>query len=212
MQFNRQSPSPFVSAKTRLLSVFIVTLALTTACTYGPVRERVEIVNGWLSTDAKTLYVAVRQSSFREPTGLAAFPDGGKERLVARELRIFRVDLPTGTIALVKVQPALDTEWETLLPSIWSVTPEGVYVLFTGCPKGGECYPSLSRRTLYFFNLLGGKSKAGLVEEPARNAQPDTMAISIHFDQLDIWARYEKKLLYRFRFDSKSGMLKAERE
>lgn len=192
-----------------MYKALLVTVVFLAGCTYGPAQERAEIINGWISTDSSALYVAVRKSSSREPTGISKFPDGGKRLLISQELRIFRSDLRTGVTTLVKVLPTPDTVWESFEPRIWSVTQEGVYVLLTGCPKGGECYGPLNRREIYLFDLLGRSLKIDSVAEPPRNNEPDAMTVSVYSDRIEIWSRFQKKLMYRFMFDSREGIFEA---
>ena len=58
-----------------LYKALLVAHVFMAGCTYGPVQERAEIINGMISTDSSALYVAVRKSSSRQPTGVSKFPD-----------------------------------------------------------------------------------------------------------------------------------------
>ena len=189
--------------------IFIVTVSLLAGCTYGPVQERSVITNGWFSTDSSTLYVAISKSSYREPTGLSTFPNGGSSLLLSQELRVFQLDLTKGLITLVQTYPAPDTVWVAFKPHIWSVTQEGVYILLTGCPRGGECYGPQNRREFYLFDLQENVLKIPSVPEPPRNNKPDSMTVSIYSDRIEIWSRDHKKMIYQFMLDSQEGKLNA---
>ena len=185
----------------------IVISVLLAGCTYGPVKERAEIINGWISTDSSTLYTAVRKSNTREPTGLSTFPDGGSSLILSQEVRIFRSDLVKGSTTLLKIFPAPDTVWESFEPRIWSVAEENVYVLLTGCPKGGECFGSLNKREFYLIDSRAKLLKIYTSPEPQRNTRPGSLTVSVYSDRIEIRSRYEGNLLYRFILNSREGTL-----
>jgi hypothetical protein len=191
-----------------LYKALLVAHVFMAGCTYGPVQERAEIINGMISTDSSALYVAVRKSSSRQPTGVSKFPDGGSPLVISQELRIFRCELRTSVTTLAKALPTPDTVWVHFEPRIWSVAQEGVYVLLTGCPKGGECYGPLNRREMYLFNLQGRSLKINSVTEPPRSAEPYSMTVSVYSDRIEIRSRLQATVMYRFMFDLREGILK----
>lgn len=187
-------------------TTFVIAVLLA-GCTYEPVKERAEIINGWISTDSSTLYTAIRKSSIREPTGLSTFPDGGSSLKLSQEVRIFRSDLVKGSTTLLKVFPAPDTVWESFEPRIWSISQEGVCVLLTGCLKGGECFSSLNKREFYLIDSQAKLSKIYAPPEPQRNTRPDSLTVSVYSDRIEIKSRYEGNLLHRFILNSQEGTL-----
>jgi hypothetical protein len=191
----------------QLYIICIVSISLLAGCTYGPVQERSVITNGWFSTDSGTLYVAINKSSYREATGLSTFPNGGRSLILSQELRVFQLDVTKGIIALVQTYSAPDSVWVAFTPRIWSVAQEGVYILFTGCPRGGECYAPQNKRQFYLLDLQKNIRKIPSIPEPPRNKKPNSMTVSIYSDRIEIWSRDHKKMIHQFMLDSQKGNL-----
>ena len=190
-----------------LYKMAIVIVVFGAGCTYGPVEERAEIINGRISMDSSVLYTAVRKSRGREPAGLSTFPDGGRSLILSQEVHIFRSDLVKEQNTLLKIFPAPETVWESFEPRIWSVAQEGVYVLLTGCLKGGECFGSLSKREFYLFDSQGRLLELDTPPEPLRNAKPTSLTVTVYSDRIEIWSRFEGNLLHRFTLDPRKGTL-----
>lgn len=67
--------------------------AAASACTYAPPTPMVHVANHVVRSGTDSIAIAVVAATFRRPTGLAAFPDGGAPRL-EREQGIFYLCVP----------------------------------------------------------------------------------------------------------------------
>ena len=191
-------------------AILAVTLWMT-ACTYAPPEEPTTPINSHLTSDAQTLYIAVRVDSYREPTGLSRFPDGGRARVLSRELRVFRADLETGEISLLTRQPAPESAWTSFEPRIWSATGDEVIVLLTGCRQGGECYGEHLNREFYRLDRHGNWARrAG--SEPMRNSPPGGRVTTTYPDRVEVLARFTGERLQRFDFDAEQGIFRQPEE
>ena len=109
-----------------------ITLA---ACSYGPPQLRVSIAN-YLSTPAgDTTVVAVASGRWREPRGLAAFPDGGAPK-ISDEQGLFylcvRSGGPAPAIRRLAVLRKPDTILSGFSPWILGRTGDGIIAKLTG--------------------------------------------------------------------------------
>jgi hypothetical protein len=82
-----------------------------------------------------------------------------------------------------------------------------VYVLLTGCLKGGECFGSLNKREFYLFDSQGTLSELDTPPEPIRNARPYPLTVTVYLDRIEVWSRFERNLLHRFTLDPREGTL-----
>jgi len=78
--------------RARLLAVGVLS-AVASACTYGPASPMVRVANHVARPGTDSIAIAVVAATHRQPTGLAAFPDGGAPR-VEREQGIFYLCVP----------------------------------------------------------------------------------------------------------------------
>jgi hypothetical protein len=151
----------------------IVALALT-ACTYAPEEERAVIAQIVRIGDSYRALVVVQHDTYRRPTGLSAFPDGGKWRYVERRAVEYLVDASERTIQRLAEQSAPDHLWESFAVHIPGVEGDSVaYLSMTGCPRDGECSPRLQRSSLQ--RLSTGGQVREVSELPAGVALPGSM-------------------------------------
>lgn len=79
----------------------MATLLMTLAgCSYGPARISVELENALAQPNSHTFAVAVSYGRVQDPTGLAAFPDGGSLKILERKARVYIVDTDSASIKL----------------------------------------------------------------------------------------------------------------
>ena len=128
----------------RGISILIPVLFAGTACTYGPEEERVVLGQIVGVGDSYEALVVTQYERFRQPTGLSAFPDGGKSRVLERRARLYLVDASIRSVTLLTEQAAPDSLWESF--AVWIQGLEGdtaSYLHLTGCARNGECYPGI---------------------------------------------------------------------
>lgn len=80
---------------------WIVILFLMNACTYGPPRLAIRITNHTMSPTAPVTAFAVHATWLRDPTGLSAFPDGGRPRVLAEAAALYTCDTLARTVQRV---------------------------------------------------------------------------------------------------------------
>lgn len=126
-----------------------VALALfACACTYGPAQRRTQIDGALVRPESRTFAATVRSEIRRDPTGLSAFPDGGRAKLSDQSVTIYLADADAQTVRRVAQLPAptaVQTSFATTMLG-WKGTT--LYLVLTGCP-GSECYGTLTRRLTY---------------------------------------------------------------
>lgn len=91
----------------------LAALALFGACTYAPARPVVRVANHVHRPGTDSIGLAVHAANLRRPTGLAAFPDGGRPRL-EREQAIFYLcivppTVPAATLRRLAAVPRPDS-------------------------------------------------------------------------------------------------------
>ncbi|MFW6040055.1 MAG: hypothetical protein ACOC9N_03150 [Gemmatimonadota bacterium] len=126
---------------TRWLTLFLV---LLTGCTYGPEQERVWIVDVERRPESRTFVAAVKYQRFRPPTGLSAFPNGGRERVLEQAAVLYRVDVATDDVHRVARIEAPEELRSTFAVHILGWRGERWYFTLSGCP-GRQCNPELRR-------------------------------------------------------------------
>lgn len=154
--------------------IFVALLALA-ACTYGPVEERSRTVQVVRLGDSYEALAVVQHDTFRQPTGLSAFPDGGSARVLRRRALVYRVDARTRKIEVAHVLQAPDSLWESF--GAWVAGLEGdsvAYLRLTGCPRGGECHPEIGRTA--FLRLSSDGRVAPTDRVPVGSGLPGVMA------------------------------------
>jgi len=160
-----------MSRVTALLTCF---LALASGCTYGPEQSRASIGQIVRVGDSYRALVVISYERFQNPTGLSAFPDGGKRRVHERHSTLYLVDASDRSASALFLQAAPDSLWESFDVSVGGIDAEGVaYLRVAGCPRGGECGSQL-RRTVYYRVTPAGHATQ-VAELPASASLPGVM-------------------------------------
>ena len=147
---------------------------MATSCAYGPEEERVVLGQILGVGDSYQALVVTHYERFRRPTGLAAFPDGGKSRVLERRARLYLVDAAAHTASVLTERAAPDSLWESFSLSVRGLIGDTVsYVELTGCPRDGPCYPGL-RRSLKLRVSMSGEVQA-VAEIPTDARLPGVM-------------------------------------
>jgi len=179
-------------------------LLMATACSYGPEEERVVLGQIIGVGDSYQALIATHYERFRSPTGLAAFPDGGKSRVLERRARLYLVNASARTASLLTEQVPPDSLWESFSLSIRGLVEDTLsYVTLTGCPRNGGCYPEL-RKSLTLRVSMSGEVQR--VEDVPTNARlPGVMLarregeehyVRFGSDGRTITARFEEDAVY----------------
>jgi hypothetical protein len=125
-------------------------LLFTSSCTYAPPSTRVRIENVLRYPKSAALAVLVVRTTFRQPTGLSTFPDGGKPKLLGDEAVIFLCDLASGEIR--ELARYVENGSQRLSFAAWLQGWSGgaLYFVTTGCDAGSsECWGKLVTRKAY---------------------------------------------------------------
>lgn len=131
------------------IATLSLVLVLATACTYGPEEERVVLGQIVGVGDSYEALVVIQYERFRPPTGLTAFPDGGKARILERWARLYSLDASERSASLLTEQAAPDSLWESFSVSVQGLAGDSIsYLRLTGCPRNGECHPRLQNSLL----------------------------------------------------------------
>ena len=147
-----------------MLAVLVVA-----ACTYGPPEERATVEQVVRIGDSDRALVLVRHDVVRQPTGLSAFPDGGRWRFDARASIQYLVEARTRGIRMLARQDAPLPLWESFDVHVVGVEGDTVaWLRLTGCPRGGECHGDLQRSLAYRLSLSGGAMPVEAVPPDAR--------------------------------------------
>jgi len=118
--------------------------------------------------------VTVQYERFQRPTGLSAFPDGGKSRVQERLARLYLVDALGRGLSILVVQAAPDSLWESFRAGVVGLEADSVaYFQSTGCPRGGQCYPELQNTRTLRVTLEGSVRR--VPEPPASASLPGIM-------------------------------------
>lgn len=168
------SPFPFRLMPFMPVRLLLLLTILVVGCTYGPPEERVVVEQVVRLGDSFEALVIVRYDTFRRPTGLSAFPDGGKARFIERGAATHWVDASDEETRLLLRTEATDEVWESHGAGIAGLEGDTVaYLQLTGCPRGGECYPGLDRSAVFRLSLDGDATPLDSV--PAGTGLPGTM-------------------------------------
>lgn len=139
------------------------------SCTYGPEEERVVLGQVVSIGDSYQALIVTHYERSRQPTGVAAFPDGGKLKVLARRARLYLVDASERTASMLTEQAAPDSLWESFSLTVRGLVGDTAsYVTLTGCPRNGECRPEL-RKTLALRVSMSGEVQA--VDDIPTNAR-----------------------------------------
>jgi hypothetical protein len=129
---------------------------LAAGCTHGPEEQRVVVGQIVRVGESDQALVTIQYERFQRPTGLNAFPDGGKARVYERIARLFLVNAVERTYATLMVQAAPDSLWESFNAGVGGVEADSVFFLhMTGCLRGGECYPQLQNALTLRISMNG---------------------------------------------------------
>ena len=143
----------------------IVILLLTNACTYGPPRLAVRITNHTMSPTAPVTAFAVHASWLRDPTGLSAFPDGGRARVLAEAAALYTRDTLPGTVQRVWRGDRPPEIRSGFTPWLGPWSTEGLYFSLSGYTTSTTVTSAFRR---WSFRLSPeGRLEAG-VQQPAR--------------------------------------------
>ncbi|MDH3423149.1 MAG: hypothetical protein OEN00_09150 [Gemmatimonadota bacterium] len=132
-------------------------VALVSGCTYGPVEERAVIAQLLRLGESYQAIAVVQHDVFQRPTGLSAFPDGGRWRYLERRGIEYLVDSESREIRELASQDAPDELWESFAVHVAGLDGDTVaYLRLTGCPRRGECYPGLQQQRVLRLSTVGG--------------------------------------------------------
>lgn len=127
------------------------------ACTYGPAQDDVKVQNVALKPDGSRVAAIVKYERLRPATGLTAFPDGGRPRLLIQRADLYVVDLRSRTLLYRGEFPAAASQ--RLGFGAWLNGWDGdmLYVTLSGCPDSfsGECYGPLVRKSVFTLSPAG---------------------------------------------------------
>jgi hypothetical protein len=138
------------------------------ACGYGPPEPRATVEQVVRLGDSGRAVVLVRHDIVRRPTGLGAFPDGGRWRFDARASLEYLVEARSREIRLLARQDAGYEVWQSFAAHLVGVEADTVaWLRVTGCPRGGECHPDLQRSLAYRLSLTGGATPVEAVPPDA---------------------------------------------
>jgi hypothetical protein len=135
-----------------------ITLATLGAagCSYGPEEELVRLEQIVAYPDSYLAIASVRYDRFRTPTGLNAFPDGGKALVLERRGVHYLLDGRARTVRLLLDRDAPDELWESFHSRVAALEGDSVvYLSMTGCPRGGECWGDLVGQRFHRMELAG---------------------------------------------------------
>jgi hypothetical protein len=142
-----------VAAKQACLFGSLVLLAI--GCTYGPIEERATVDQIVRLGDSYQAIAVIKHVVFQRPTGLSAFPDGGRWRLHEQRAREFLLDAEACSALPLASQEAPDSLWQSFDAHIVGVEGDSaVYVKLTGCPRNEECYAA-TRQALVRLSRAG---------------------------------------------------------
>ena len=134
-----------------------VVTALISACTYAPPEQRATLEQVVRVGDSDRALVLVRHDTYRRPTGLAAFPDGGRWRFEARSTTQYLVEARSREVRMLARQDAPQEVWESFDAHVVGVQGDtAAWIRLTGCSRGGECHPALQRSLVHRLSLSGG--------------------------------------------------------
>ena len=146
----------------------------STSCTYGPEVHAAGIEQAVHVPDTRTALVVVRRDVLRRPTGLAAFPDGGRVRYVTREAFLYRVDaLARSATRLHSLNAPGDLRGSF---RAWVRGLEGdtlAYYEIAGCPESRPCRPEVE--TALWFAVRGDGRVDALADAPQDPSLPGVM-------------------------------------
>jgi hypothetical protein len=135
-------------------------VVLASGCTYAPEEERAVIGQVVRLGDSYRAVVVVQHDRFRQPTGLSAFPDGGKWKFLERDATQYVIHARDRKASVLAHQVAPDSLWESFSVRLGALEGDTIaYLVMTGCPRNGECHPKL-QRTLTLRLSLGGEVEA----------------------------------------------------
>jgi hypothetical protein len=160
--------SPILARQSRLgASVrlsWVVILLLMNACTYGPPRLVIQITNHTMSPTAPVTAFAVHASWVRDPTGLSAFPDGGKARVLADAAALYTCDTLSRTVRRVWRGDRPPEIRSGFTPWLGPWSTEGLYFSLSGYSTSTTVQSEFRRSV---FRLTSdGRLETG-VKEPA---------------------------------------------
>jgi hypothetical protein len=158
----------------RCLAAVGLAVSLLAGCTYAPEERRVTVEQVVRFGDGYDALVVVRYDRFRRPTGLSAFPDGGKQRMLGRRATLYRTNAIERTAHALARTTASDAVWESYDVHVRAIEADSVaYLASTGCPMGGECHPPLQRTEL--LRVTSGGEARKVAEIPAGAGLPGVM-------------------------------------
>lgn len=156
------------------MALFLTVLSAA-ACTYGPEQERVRLGQIIRVGDSHQALAVTQYERFRPPTGVTAFPDGGKAQVLERRARLYLVNASERTASLLTEHVAPDSLWESFSLSVRGLVGDTVsYVALTGCPRNGQCHSELQNTVTLRVSLSGAAVRA-VADVPAEARLPGVM-------------------------------------
>lgn len=110
-----------------------------TACTYGPIIQRHTLDAALPHTTTRRFVAIVRHEEFREPTGLAAFPDGGSLLMLKQWVDLYVGNVDDNSIRRVASITVPDEVWVAFGTGLAGWRADTAYARLTGCPRKTEC-------------------------------------------------------------------------
>ena len=135
--------------RAQILSVLCV-LSLS-ACTYGPVQHRINIAGAVARPETRMFAAIVWSELRREPTGLAAFPDGGVPKIRDQSVTLYVADVDAQTVRRIGRIPVPAEVENSHGAFLLGWKGSAFYVQLSGCrPRpGSECWGPLERHIAF---------------------------------------------------------------
>ena len=93
------------SAMATALAAATLVVIAATGCSYGPPTWRHQVMNAMPQPHQRHFAIVVLSTLAREPQGLAAWPDGGKERIESQVARLWFCNPETGSVRRMSQVP-----------------------------------------------------------------------------------------------------------
>ncbi len=139
----------------RACGAVLIALSLA-SCTHGPEEQTATPTQVVRLGETYLAVALIEHDVFQRPTGINAFPDGGRWRFTEQRARLVLLDVDARRASPIAAEEAADSLWESFGGRI--VGAEGdtaVYLRMTGCPRGGECWGDLLNVALLRVGLDG---------------------------------------------------------
>jgi hypothetical protein len=161
--------------------ILLIIYLILSGCSYGSPVTASSIVNVSRIPESRIIAVLVQRTTLRRPEGLAAFPDGGKSKILGAEAAIYLFDIDKKVLRMLCVFRNSSNQLIGFSPWLIGWEGEDLYLQTRGCAPTWEvdshgCWEPQITSQYYKVNSLGSFLRVAMIPKILKSGSNSPLA------------------------------------